>query len=193
MASKLTDLEVLKLFNEKVTHLQGLSITKYLKSQQVGALVEFQKGKGWDSIFIGPESEQIDAFVLTMRFFIQNNETTSIGNMRERYVSLPISGSTRKHVLSIISELNEFLDGKTNISIDESGPLTNRQVMELFVWGSRAHANTKKREIHQALSETAFFPILEVDFQIIIHAFLVALDRLKEVNESIVGVVQDAV
>jgi hypothetical protein len=183
----MSDKEILELFNEKVEHLFSLSAVDYLRNWKPEAIVEFVRDHGWDSVFGGPSEEQTDAFVLTMRFFIQDNEPISLRNMRNRYPNIAVTPELVNDALVSIDELNAFLDQPTQIAIDENGPLTHRDVMDIFVYGSYAHSNRDFRKIYSELSTTPFFPIIQVDFQSVLISFIQTLAKLKEKNTAILG------
>src|SRR5215207_5880128 len=79
------DIEALELFNEKADKLRNLSFVRSLLSAKSGWQVSFQEGTVTTSNRYGPDNESIEAFVLTFRFFIQDNEPSSIRSMAKRY------------------------------------------------------------------------------------------------------------
>ena len=72
-------LETLKLFNEKADKLESLSFTYGLADN--GVTISAKIGQAVESHRQGPDEESTDAFVLTMRFFVQDNESISLRNM----------------------------------------------------------------------------------------------------------------
>lgn len=84
--------DTLLLFNEKADKLEDLSFTKELENS--GVTISGKLGQPVQAQRHGPDDESIDAFVLTMRFFVQDNEITSFRNMADLYAhsqSIPIS------------------------------------------------------------------------------------------------------
>ena len=79
----------LDLFNEKARKLEGLSFTRILASQKTGVTLSWKEGDPVTIERSGPDDEAIDAFVLTLRFFIQDNESTSLRNLANLYAGLP--------------------------------------------------------------------------------------------------------
>lgn len=61
-------IDTLLQFNEKADKLEGLSFTKSLQSS--GVTISGKLGKPVQAQRQGPDDESIDAFVLTMRFFV---------------------------------------------------------------------------------------------------------------------------
>jgi hypothetical protein len=183
------DLDTLMLFNEKVEKLLRGSF-RAQASKGVGALVEWKRQTGWDSVYVGPSEESSDAIVLTIRFFIQDNEKISLRNMAELYRRLPVARAEADHCLELRDRLNAFLDRQTNVSIREEGPLTFREVIDLFVYGFLSHANKEKAAIMRDLSATPMFPIAEADFAHILNAMIRTLRRMSSFNRSIIEILK---
>ena len=80
--------------------------------------------------FDSPDDEAIDAFVLTLRFFIQDNEPTSLRNTSKLYASLPINPS---HVARFGGRRapNALLDSPAFISINGESLSCRRLVIRL--------------------------------------------------------------
>ncbi len=92
--STITDCNVsvqdIRLFNEKAEKLKRCSFTSTVFNQKTGVHISAKKGEPVRIERNGPNEEAIDAFVLTFRFFIQNNEKISFRNLAELYNKLPI-------------------------------------------------------------------------------------------------------
>ena len=79
----------LLLFNEKADKLERLSFIETIFKYDSGASITINKRD--DGLYDliqerrGPLEEAIDAFVLTMRFFIQDNEPISFRNLTKLY------------------------------------------------------------------------------------------------------------
>ena len=68
--------DTLLLFNDKTDKLENLSFTKELGNS--GVTISGKLGQSVQAQRHGPDDESIDAFVLTMRFFVQDNEITVV-------------------------------------------------------------------------------------------------------------------
>ena len=177
----MTDLEILDRFNEKVDRLHALSFTGHHDN---AALIEWNAEREWDDVYVGPNDEKLEALVLTLRFFIQNNEPTSLRNMRSLYQDMRVSADVRSHFVSQCDAINRLFDAETHVSIQAGQALKERAVFEIFTYGRFAHANTEKRKVYQALSQTPFFPILQVDFAHTLSFLLRALSVLAQINRQ---------
>jgi hypothetical protein len=171
---------ILALFNEKVARLASLSF--FEKARGGGAIVEFRRDAGWDSLFVGPDKESIEALVLTLHLFMQNNDRLSLQNMRNLYVSLPVSPELVDDFSLQCDQLNRFLDSATNLSIEEGCQLTHRDILEIFVYGSYAHVNARHRTIFEGIRTTTFFPIFQDYLVKAVEVFRRCVVGLKAVN-----------
>lgn len=174
-------LRVLERFNEKVEKLDRL---RFLHDPaQVGAIVEWRKGVGWDRVHVGPEEESIDAAVLSLRFFLQNNEPTSLCNMAVLYPVLGVSAALVTDFRQLRQELNQYLDSPSNLAISDDRQMTYREILELFLWGSLSHANSHHEATFRAVSQTPFFPLFQADFVATVRNFIRALGLMRDVNK----------
>ena len=174
--------EILDLFDAKVARLLSSKLAEEATAH-LGAIVDWNQARGWDSVFAGPEGEEVEAFVLTLRFLIQDNEPISLRNMRKLYDELPIPRGLAEEFRAQCQQLNDFLDSETGLSIEEGKRLTYRNILDLFVYGSLAHtSNARSRQAYREISRTDFFPLFQLHFVEALRAFLIACHFLQQVN-----------
>jgi len=129
---------------------------------------------------IGPSEEAVDAFVLTLRFFLQNNESISIRNLAELLQRLPLDSEVHDRVVEMRTAFNSALDRPCGIKIDADHP-SNREVLEIFVYGGLAHANPRKRAVFEDWSKQPIIMgmMTQVFFSNLVRVlhFLVFLDH----------------
>jgi hypothetical protein len=69
-----------------------MSFTQSIFTQAPGVTVRFLAEQAVVEIQrTGPHDESVDAFLLTFRFFIQDNESSSFRNMAQLYEQFPIA------------------------------------------------------------------------------------------------------
>jgi hypothetical protein len=180
----------LRYFNEKVKELLESSFVKAVTTPNAGVTLEFEgreDGSGELRAKVrGPSHEAIKAFVLTLRFFIQDNETISLRNIASLYDAGNIDPQQKAYFNSARGAVNKLLDSPNlmNVSYNNNIP-TNREVMEVFLYGGLAHANPPKVE---RFKEWMSFPpaaaLLQNCFNIILGNVLRALDYIRLVNET---------
>ncbi len=177
----------LRLFQEKVEKLLSLKFVDEIRREAGGAIVEYHHEKGWDSIFVGPSDETLDAVVLTLRLFMQDNERISVRNVRRLYMETDLSSSLKQEFQALGENLNAQLDRATNIAIEEAKHLTFREVLHIFVYGSHAHTTPKWHRLHSELKTTPFFPLLQNDFVIALAFSLRILYKMSLVNRRAIA------
>jgi len=154
--------KVLQLFNEKADKLESLSFIR--KLQGSGVTISATLGQPVQAEWHGPDDEAIDAFVLTIRFFVQDNESTSFGNMADLYSKLPVSADLVQKFNVARARTNGDLDKTTLVNLN-GVDLTYRTVYEVFLWGELAHANLKKKADYDSWARnTILFPLLKNEF-----------------------------
>ena len=168
-------IRILERFNEKVGRLNQRGFAE--ESKGGGTIVEWRKGLGWDGIHVGPSERTVEASVLTLRFFIQDNESTSLSNIAQLYSNLNIEAQLATQFCETRDKLNSYLDSASNLSISEEGPMTHRDILKLFIYGDLAHANDQTTEAnYRSISQSDFFPLFQDDFTNTIQLQLVGVE-----------------
>ena len=174
-------IRILERFNEKADRLGQRGFAE--ESRGGGAIVEWRKGLGWVGFHVGPSEKTVDATVLTLRFFMLCNESTSLSNMAKLHSNLNIESQVAAQFLKVRDQLNSYLDSPSNLSISEEGPMTHRQILDLFLYGDLAHANNSTTVAnYRSISQTAFFPLFQDDFTTTVQLFMSALTEMQEIN-----------
>ena len=155
-------IETLRLFNEKADKLENLSFTRGL--EETGVTISYEQGKPLQVGRYGPNDESIDAFVLTIRFFIQDNESTSLRNIAHLYSRLPVDPGLVERFVDARTKTNSDLHQATSLNVDRVD-LTYQTIFDVFLWGGLAHANFGKKAIYDSWAEDpAFFLLLQDKF-----------------------------
>ena len=185
-------IEALELFNEKAGKLLNSAFVGALASGKTGATISGRRQE--NGLFEispelrGPSSEAVDAFILTFRFFVQDNETTSLRNIAKIYIEIGDDDEFLSRFNSARDSINQFLDlpNLMNITFNNSTP-TNRDVMETFIYGGLAHANPKKCQVYMAWMG---FPPASVLFHLcfndVLGQVLRAISFVKNLNEELI-------
>ena len=174
-------IRILERFIEKVDRLNQRGFAE--ESKGGGAIVQWRKGLGWDGIHIGPSEKTVEATILTLRFFILDNESTSLKNMVQLYLDTNIEPRLSTEFCQIRDQVNSYLDTPSHLSISEVGPMTHREIFDLFIHGDLAHSNNAMTEAnYQSISQTAFFPLFQDDFAKTVQLLLSALNEMQQIN-----------
>ncbi len=180
----------IKLFNEKALKLQNSSFVRDLQLPNAGVKIKGERQDDGNFAISserkGPSDESIEAFVLTFRFFIQDNEESSLRNIASIYHGTDFENDLTGRFDSARNAINHLLASPNplNITYNETVP-TNRQVMEVFIYGGLAHANPEKYALYK---EWMSFPpvarMLETCFTLVLGQILNAISFIANVNEE---------
>jgi len=182
-------IKVLKFFNEKATKLENGSFTKIILHESTGVKISYSKT---DQPLIeilreGPGDESIDAFALTFRFFIQDNEKSSFRNMAKLYEQLPISQESKIEFNEARKELNDALDSKAPINVDGIF-LTYRHIVDIFIYGGLSHANEKKKEEYDIWMLNPFSNHLVTNEFIYVLSYVISLIfYIRDLNNRVMA------
>lgn len=181
--------ETLSLFVEKANKLLSLSFIKSITER--GGLdlnISWNANEGLNVIRGGPGDEAVDAFVLTFRFFIQNNERVSFGSLNDQVMAdSGVSDAWKTEFTRIRAELNEYLDARPtiNYAVDGKSISSNRELLDTFVYGGLAHANVQKRQVFEAWrSDQMAFQLLQFQFATILVNTLKAISYMAHLSEQ---------
>ena len=177
-------IRTLKLFNEKAVDLLRSSFTKHLQENGMSVSLSSSEGGPLEIKHKLPSEESIKAFILTVRFFIQDNESTSIRNLSKLYddENLDISDEGKKDYRWLRDQLNSEFEKKSFLTIDKEAP-TYRKIFDTFIYGGFAHANSEKKEIYDYwISNPYIRKFIEMEFMKILSYFLNCVIYLKKLN-----------
>jgi hypothetical protein len=187
----------MKLFNEKADKLVRLSFIRTMMEQgtQVGMSWHLREDGKYEEThtYQGPDEEAIDAFTLTFRFFIQNNEQSSFYNMAGYYSNAPIDESLKNKYAQVRTWLNNFLDEPSYMNITYNDELlTRRKIMDTIVYGGLAHAdNVEKRGLYNEWMNIPPMRLMIVsDFTVILANILDAILFVAELNRKVLEQLQ---
>jgi hypothetical protein len=182
-------IETLTLFSTKADKLIALSAAAASVANFAWTLRVDDDGTARSS-FDGPDGEQVDAFVLTLRFFIQDNEPISLRRMRELYSEVAPSGLAEQFSATC-SELNAFLDSPTFIRLNGPTPLSHRQILEAFVWGDLAHSNPRHRQLYEHMQHPIGFPVFKGLLAQCFRVFSLTIGDLNTLNKGLCESLRD--
>jgi hypothetical protein len=180
-----SELASLRLFNEKAVKLLNTRFVKCLEETgQLSVSISANKGQGVQVTRILPDQDAIDAFVLTFRFFYQDNEKSSFRQISQTYKKLAISSKLKGNFVDWRKGLNDYLDKKIGMTIQGKNP-SRRELLDIFIYGGLAHANPQKKAIYDEWKKMGFvYSILEVQFCSVLEVVLRAILSVAEINKK---------
>ncbi len=186
MSEKEKAINALQLFNEKAEELLSSTFTKKILEEGTEVNLHWSQKTGEERTKFerkGPNIEEIKAFLIDYRFFIQNNERSSFRNLKELYSSDLLKAKFESHFDSARDALNNFLDS-SSVPIEYNDKnLTPREVMDTFIYGEFAHANEDKEKLFKEWqSIPPFFPLIENEFVSSLIKVLDIINYVKNLN-----------
>ncbi|MDD5584716.1 MAG: hypothetical protein PHV55_06650 [Candidatus Omnitrophica bacterium] len=176
-------ISTLKLFNEKVDKLINSRFVKHIQENK-GLKVSIKSSVG-EKVGIShnlPDQDAIDAFVLTVRFFIQDNESTSLHNMAELYTEISVSQNIKDDFNYVRDKLNSELSKKSMFNLQGKN-LTRREVFDTFIYGGLAHAEAEKKEdFDKWMRIEPLAAFITAEFNNVLIYFLDCIAYIKKVN-----------
>ena len=132
--------EALEFFVEKTERLKSLNLIKNpkqlsfrLSGDKNGTRVEATR----------PDDNDVQAYILTFRFFIDKKEHCSFHWLANNVLDDPeLSDAWKEKFRATREELNKYLDQlpAMRLSKDDEKPLTRREIRDLFLFGDLSHA-----------------------------------------------------
>lgn len=184
------ELAPLRLFNEKAEKLLNSRFVKYLQEKlKLSVRFTFKMGQLTTKRKL-PESDDIEAFILTFRFFIQKREASSFRNLAKVYEKLPISAELKQSFFDWRKVLNEYFNKKINCTVDGLTP-TRRELINTFIYGGLAHADPKLKPLYDKWkADMIVYQILETHFCSVLDAVLRAIANVAEINKKAISEIE---
>jgi hypothetical protein len=175
-------IHTLEYFNRKADELSSNS---FVRSVRDTGHILVSIGGGAARSF--PKGEPVRAFVLTFRFFIQNNEPISLHNMAELYESLNIDPDYKAQFREIRAAINQYLDTQ---DISYGGrDFTRGDVMRIFIYGALAHS-TREAEYAPWAENDSVLAHFDYSFANTVLYVLKSIERIRKLNESVIRELQ---
>ena len=189
---KTENLDDLKLFNEKAAWLLSSSFADAMLRKGSGFMFSWKAGEGCEAVLVGAEGESVDAAFLTLRMFLQKNDRISIGNMAKIYSYEQELVAHRSDFNSIRSQINDFLELGNGIVFFGKN-YSNRESIELLLYGSRGHTNRAKDAELRSLLEAPIVSQLFLNQVNIAAALLVkGICAVAEINKKALSDIEKA-
>lgn len=172
--------EVLEIFIESVNELLD---SDFLAQAAVGGIstqMTWSQASGFLQERTGPKRDSVKAFLLTLRFFRQNNEPTSLCKMEDRIDGLEVDSSLKEQFRTSRKNFNSYLDKPPSVSFPHGiGANSRRQIFDAFLYGVFAHANPKLRRRVKAWECEPYFDDVRAQFDLILLEFLKVVAAMK--------------
>lgn len=181
---KMDAISTLKLFNEKVGKLIDSRFVKHVQENKgMKVSIKSSVGEKVDISHNLPDQDAIDAFVLTIRFFIQDNESTSLRNMVKLYNEISVAPDIKADFNDVRDKLNSELSKKSMFNL-LGKDLTRGEIFDTFIYGGLAHAETRKKDDFDKWMRIGepLAALITAEFNNVLIYFLDCIACIRKVN-----------
>jgi hypothetical protein len=168
-------------FEEKVERLENSSLWRFMGPPGWKVSWNFESDSpGSDARM--PDTEHLEAYILNLRFFIQNNEPTSLGNMDLLYESSCHDDRLTMRFRELRDVVNTFLDSPLWYRFNDQS-VTYRMIFEGMIYSRFAHANSHKHALFAQMVDHGFGNMLAMDNFLriidVVHQCLVLISKVN--------------
>jgi hypothetical protein len=181
----------LRLFNLKAARLERSKFRAwYLDQDRERGHSRRLVGDVWHIQWAWPEDEEVvDAYLLTLRMFVQEDDVISVHRLPELYYALGIPPElldkltfARKRWLRFLRTYSTLVSGKRRY--------TNEQVLDLVLYGDRAHLDLELRDRYESwYSNAGSRAILETRLAEILDFVHVGISVLRDFHQEVLAIV----
>ncbi len=129
-----------------------------------------------------PEEGDLEAIILTVRMFIQDNDQVSFGSLARLLDSCEVSEEWKYWFKHFRFLLNESLDRNLKLTVNGIS-YSERDVLNTFVYGFYSHTKPKYLETALAWQSCSDFPIMKFEFHTIVSNLMFTIANLGQLCE----------
>lgn len=176
----------LELFNQKIGELLESRFVQRLTSAPLKLTLRHTAGEAPTHDADIPDKDSLKAAVLDLRFFIQNNERSSVANLAMHYQAQTVPPNLRERFNADRLALNTFLDSNSQLAFNSDRLMTYRDLMDIVVYGDFAHANDSHRPAFIGIGEVPCGqPVLLFQFSHLLIEIVKILVRISQINAEV--------
>src|SRR5208282_874155 len=142
--------EPFSTFKEKVARLEESSLKQFMTAVGWKASWDFENNRPGDEARM-PELESLEAYILNLRFFIQDNEPTSLRNLAALYSNECRDQRYLERFTEIRNAINRELNRELWFRFNDQ-KMTYRQLLEGMIYSRFAHASKKDHTLLQEMA-----------------------------------------
>jgi hypothetical protein len=172
---------ILHTFAEKVNRLEASSLKRFLASEGWKLSWDLVNDQLADDGRM-PEIEHLEAYILNLRFFIQNNEPTSLQNMDAVYQSECSDPELLKQFQEVRDAMNGALDHDLWFRFNDQR-ITYGMLFRGMIYSRLAHASKEKHTLFDQMTTHPFGLAMAMNEFLkcicVVHAALVFVNTLN--------------
>mgnify|MGYP006967019977 CR=1 FL=1 len=175
------EIEVLKLFVDRIERLLRSRLTQHILQHQIGCKIFWEEGKNIKIEYPQCDEDDCYSFILSLRFFIQNNDEISIEKISNLIERLPLSNQIKEPFKHNREELSRYLDSPP-FCMAFGEPKSYRDLFNTFIYGDLAHLNENLRSVYSRwLKDPLVWPHMQTQFFMVLQNFLLCLSAFRNV------------
>jgi hypothetical protein len=182
-------LQKLKLFNEKIETVRRGRFVPQVFRPDHGLTLNFATEKRLTVEKRGADEDATLALATTLRFFVQERDGISLGQIADIYESLPVEDMARKSARSAVDGLDKYLDTPLEFRLNDE-TITRRRLFEVLMYGGLAHANADKRVEYEQWTKGPVAGIMNFFFEDIVAHMLQVIVSFQNMNERTIRMLQ---
>jgi hypothetical protein len=137
--------QTLELFVEKANKLAEFKFDEHVKSVGLNWHASRTENDDWVLEFGLPDEKERDAFLLTFRLFIQDNEPYSFQNL-SRLNDSSLSGDFTINLSKVLQAYFDYLSSHSAYTVELfDGRPTREEMLKTVLYGGLAHTNNPAR------------------------------------------------
>jgi hypothetical protein len=172
--------EALQLFNKKAAEVLNSSMLEELSNH--GTRISFYDD-GKIKKKHGPSADQIKAFVLDFRFFIQVKERSSFSSLAKLYQNALVDEWIKKNFESAWNYIQTYLNAPSLDKDYKGKRITNHKLLDIFLYGGLAHADKSKEDLfNNWMSDPVFAAYLQHEFVWVLSGLCWVIRYIRDLN-----------
>jgi len=201
-------LYTLNICNEKITKLESSRFYKKFYEEEFTVLMKFgeslkttksrKEDDGSISISLTGaiesslpifDQDNVDAFALTYRQLIQDNDQISIRNIyRKIYNAEWMFDAAKDNFEYLRNVLNQYLDSAIFLQLYKNGTIARRQLVDIILYGGLAHTDTTKETIFRSWMDSGLSGFFWAEFYETMISVMRTILTIREVNQNIIKI-----
>ena len=204
MAEIEVKLEILREFNRKVDHLEKTKFWQRYENLTPNVIMKMDEVKfesagtagvsmlgrvdAWIEDF---DQDEIDAFVLTFRMFIQDNDRISLRNLSTIYASSWMQGGNAQECFEDARKsLNDHLESAATIMFGEA-TISVRTIADVVIYGGLAHTSAEKSKIFRSWKNSGIMGFIWAEFFAYARHAVETLQYLRDLNAKVLELIDE--
>jgi hypothetical protein len=192
-------LSILEQFNEKVTRLETTRFGRWLDASTpnvTARMVSPQVNRTGEATFelVGSiqseldehDQDDIDAFILTYRMFVQKRDALAISSVAKIYEAAWMPGEARDRFREARQAVNDWLESTTSV-LDGQHEVTRRELVDVVLYGGLAHSEQAKVPTFNAWMRMGAAGFFWAELVVTLKEMLRFLRYFRELNEAVIA------